>query len=1013
MSESTSPPDQNWLDLDEIVELFEDRWHQTGDANVKDFLPPSDHPRFEEITRELLCIDMERRAKTGSSKSVEEYKNEFPDLLSHEAILEGLAFEEYRLLSSQDANLTPTAFAQKYGIRTQHWPIASSDRSSTDAIAHSAWTNGVADEMDRIASVAQLPQVGEPFLDFDLIEELGNCQFSRVFIARQRLLSNRQVVIKISSNLWLESDRLARLQHTHIVPVYSVHEHGGLQAVCMPFLGKQTLRSILATFQQQTGPSPRSLLEVWVSNEHSNPQDQARIRQQELLGRLTHEQFCAWIIAKVAAGLSHAHDRGILHRDLKPANILMTDDLRPMILDFNLSEDAVAGGQSSLVIGGTLPYMAPEHLLAVVDEGEVDKRSDVYALGIMLFQLLTGRMPFQIPPNSTVGALSYLLNDRSELAPTVRTHDPQLSTDIESIVIRCLSANPASRYQTARELQEDLERHLNSLPPKHAPIRSRQEQFSKWVKRHPHLTSSTAIIVVSAVLMALMGYFYIARSGENAQLVAKQAFHQLKEMEKRASGPLSLPFEDALLVATGIQQAKSALALIGADHENWTEHSNYRLLSETEQVESRRLAKRLQYLVAAAYLDKAINSSPAERDKLLQLAVHHNRLAGACKTTHLGRAVRLQQAEIRAAMGQNPDVNPSDLEEMQDDELDISSTLLVARHHLRNNEFGEAETIMQRLNRDRPNEFYGWIVMGNCAYRLNRLRQADTCFTSAIALWPESHTAHLLRGICRMQTDDFDAAEEDLTRAIALDRENPAALVNRAIVRIKQHNYQDAVSDLTRSIEVGRDDSLVFILRAHAHAGLGNTELAKLDFETGKQKTPICVLGWIHRGLAYRTSSPENALHDFDSALRLDPRSKQALRNKVALLSQLNRNQEALDAISMLVTLSPNDAQALLGRGLLRSRLGDRKAALADCRLAIEIEQTAMNHYQAARIFANTSEKSPSDADQAAFHLKKSLQDAPRLLSQISRDPDLQPVLAQPRIKSLLSATAALIHSDD
>ena len=346
MSDSNLPSDFSLLDLDEIVEQFEDAWQESIEPCVGDFLPSANHPRFDRIAIELLCIDFERRAKSDRAKSIEEYRKDFPDLLRRNAILASLAFEEYRLLYSRDSKIDPSSFARKYGIRTEHWPQLQDNRSDTHAITHSALTKGVADEMHRIASVAEMPEVGDSFLDFKIVAELGACQFGRVYLAEQRGMSDREVVIKISSNVWRECERLARLQHTHIVPVYSVHGYEGLQAVCMPYLGKQTLDTILNEYFGQSETSGRSLFEIWADSETpSSRMDRARQREYEHLQKLTHEQLCAWIILKVALGLSHAHDRGILHRDLKPANILMTDDFRPMILDFNLSEDAVAGGR--------------------------------------------------------------------------------------------------------------------------------------------------------------------------------------------------------------------------------------------------------------------------------------------------------------------------------------------------------------------------------------------------------------------------------------------------------------------------------------------------------------------------------------------------------------------------------------------------------------------------------------------------------------------------------------------
>src|SRR4029079_17314617 len=107
---------------------------------------------------------------------------------------------------------------------------------------------------------------------------------------------------------------------------------------------------------------------------------------------LSYVESVVWLGGCLADGLAHAHERGVLHRDLKPANVLLTDEGQPMLLDFNLAEDARAGGPGAAAVGGTLGYMAPEHLEAYRGSPRaVDARSDLYSLGVILFELLTGR----------------------------------------------------------------------------------------------------------------------------------------------------------------------------------------------------------------------------------------------------------------------------------------------------------------------------------------------------------------------------------------------------------------------------------------------------------------------------------------------------------------------------------------------------------------------------------------------------------------------------------------------
>src|SRR5581483_2334416 len=206
------------------------------------------------------------------------------------------------------------------------------------------------------------------------------------------------------------------------------------------------------------------------------------------LQKLTYVGAVLWLGARLADGLAHAHERGILHHDLKPANVLLTDDGQPLLLDFNLAEDtkrrAVAGVAA---LGGTLPYMAPEQLDALQDRaGTVDARGDLYALGVILYELLTTRHPFPPPKGPMHSELPRLMAaERRRGAPEVRRWNPAVTSAVESIVRHCLEADPACRYQSAAELREDLRRQLDNLPLKYAPEPSVRERAQKFFRRHP------------------------------------------------------------------------------------------------------------------------------------------------------------------------------------------------------------------------------------------------------------------------------------------------------------------------------------------------------------------------------------------------------------------------------------------------------------------------------------------------------------------------------------------------
>jgi len=412
-------------------------------------------------------------------------------------------------------------------------------------------------------AAAAAPDVGTEFLGFRLVAELGRGAFGRVYLARQEALADRQVILKVSADMTGEAATLAQLLHTNVVPVYSIHHNPPLQAVCMPYLGRTTLADVLKEFagraslpssgkvlvstlherKSSTPPaippgvvarSPDRATGSTAGLQHAEETDsrsgwhgQETVPQQvtplksspdiayrageigstillEKLAGLSYVDAILWLAARLADGLAHAHERGILHRDLKPANILLTDEGQPMLLDFNLAEDTKRrSSASAALLGGTLPYMSPEQLRALRGEHHpLDGRSDLYSLGVILYELLTGRHPFPSHSGPPTAVVESMAQDREVLPPPLRTWNRAVTPAIESIVRRCLEPEPQRRYQGARELQEDLQSHLESLPLRHAGEPSLRERARKWTSRHPRLASLGTVGLLATALLA-------------------------------------------------------------------------------------------------------------------------------------------------------------------------------------------------------------------------------------------------------------------------------------------------------------------------------------------------------------------------------------------------------------------------------------------------------------------------------------------------------------------------------
>jgi serine/threonine protein kinase len=343
-----------------------------------------------------------------------------------------------------------------------------------------------------------------------------------VFLAHQCDLADRLVVLKVSAHTALESLLLAQLQHANIVPIHSAHRAGRLQALCMPYLGSDTLADVyryltslthwpcsgrglantLTALKASTVPRPPAQPAA-----HPEPPPAAERRPDALLermGRFGYVKTVLWLGEQLADGLAHAHERGVVHRDVKPANVLLTDGGWPMLLDFNMATDtrphAAPAGKS---IGGTLPYMSPEQLEVLAGHARpVDLRSDVYSLGVILFELLTLSRPYPAAQQLTGPAITQMCAERA--GPPPRLHSCLVSYGVESIVRRCLEPDPDRRYQSARELKEDLGRQQADLPLRYASDPSLCERFGKWARRHADPTYAAGLAAVAAILLAVL-----------------------------------------------------------------------------------------------------------------------------------------------------------------------------------------------------------------------------------------------------------------------------------------------------------------------------------------------------------------------------------------------------------------------------------------------------------------------------------------------------------------------------
>jgi eukaryotic-like serine/threonine-protein kinase len=1049
------------MELDQLTRDFEKAWRRQAPVPIDDFLPARDHPRFENILCELVCIDLEMRWTHGFRKRLNEYRPDYPELFTNSVTLRQLAYEEYRQRLQADEPVDSSEYGSAYGVDTRSWPrvCTNANAPATCVVEESQIRDGITatqrcprPELEELLSLdpdvarrlqrgdANMPAVGDRIFGFELVQVLGKGSFATVFLAKQSLLAGRLVALKVAPALQDEPRKLARLQHTNIVPIYSAHRSETFQAVCMPYFGATTLAQVIKSMSNSgripaTGLGLLSTLYVQrstvrnsrVGSAPAEPATPASAHETDLaapileeLANLKHVDAVLWIIARLASGLQHAHQRGILHLDIKPANVLITDDGQPMLLDFNLAMDSARQGAGELArIGGTLPYMPLEQLeIFAGGPRNIDARADLFSLGVVFFELLTGQPAYPNRLGLLKSVLPEMIKDRKREAPSPRAINPAVSPAVDAIVRKLLSADPARRYQSAADLQDDLERQLSNRPLRHAPDRSLAERFRKWRRRHPRLATACLVGLAALVLLVLPITVIAVRENQIAErrmqvetAEAKQTWQELGTEARTVQVLLATQTGNRELLERGLQRGNAVLQryAIGVNPD-WAKRPLFDRLPDEQKQQARAELGEMLLLMVRANQIRARDAVDADvRAQSLRQALEWSRLAEDCYP--VGARPRLlarQRAQLLEALpGESSRFTVAPAENGSS-EFDAYHDSVAAAM---DGSYGDALALLLPFTQDHPGHFQAWFVRGLCHDMLGQYAKADAAYSVCTALEPDMRWTWFNRAVVRIRLRDFRGADADLTKALAHQPGWTDARLNRALARKGAKEFASALEDLDTLLEDGNAPVRAWFLRADVRQLAGDKKGAAADRAEGFKREPTDELSWSTRGYARMDDQPAEALKDFDRALAINPRSRDALLNKSIVLSEsFKKMREAVEVLDQLLEYYPDHVGAIGGRGVLLARLGESDKARRDAKECLRRERTPFLLFQMAGLYAQLAkhEKALDAKQEALALLDTALRNGFSDIHLLRTDADLEPIRNEADYRRLVEAAAKL-----